>query len=361
MNPWISEEWASKPLSEKLQRSLAQTAKLDGGAPAIELPTLELQCELDSLLDLYPSSYRDAIREVENYHFRLVDICIDVGRAPFAYTGKRQRILLSQDGTVVSKETSMRLSRIWEVRCTLETTTEPASTDNCTASPLCAVKPTKVYGLTMRVGRALRNAACVLTDLLLSDRHADKSVLVLGHPGSGKTTLIETWLGACLKRWRMCVSSTRRTRLAVMVGAARVCGVGSPHYGAVTGGTGWVMVECVQNHTVETLIVDEIGRKAGCWLRRRVDQESVPKGLVGGSQQVTVGDAAAKSSKQGEVADPAASNPIFDVIVELDHVVRGRCRIIWDVAKAVVSVLECNGYSFETRRWDASTQGVQFS
>ncbi|KAG3230973.1 hypothetical protein PI124_g23931, partial [Phytophthora idaei] len=64
------------------------------------------------------------------------------------------------------------------------------------------------------------------------------------------------------------------------------------------------------------------------------------KGLVGGSQQ-------------------RASNPIFDVIVELDHVVRGRCRIIWDVAKAVDSVLECNGYSFETRRWDASTQGVQ--
>ncbi|KAG4224454.1 hypothetical protein PC116_g27093, partial [Phytophthora cactorum] len=67
----------------------------------------------------------------------------------------------------------------------------------------------------------------------------------------------------------------------------------------------------------------------------------------------------AKASNQGKLQTQRAGNPIFDVIVELDHVVRGRCRIIWDVAKAADNVLEGNGYSFETRRWDASTQGVQ--
>ena len=51
-------------------------------------------------------------------------------------------------------------------------------------------KNNEVYGLTMCMGRALRNGACVLTYLLLSKRHATKSVLVLGYPGCGKTTLI---------------------------------------------------------------------------------------------------------------------------------------------------------------------------
>ncbi|KAF1782257.1 P-loop containing nucleoside triphosphate hydrolase [Phytophthora cactorum] len=366
MNPWISEEWASKPLSEKLQRSLAQTAKLqvygddkrsmelavineghpaswfdpaadnqprsleclissDGGAPAIELPTLELQCELDSLLDLNPSSYRDAIREM--------------------HIGDDNRAGIDR-----------QLHRI----------------------SVSAVKPTKVYGLTMRVGRALRNAACVLTDLLLSDRHADKSVLVLGHPGSGKTTLI--------RDVARCVSETMEN-VCIIDTSNEIGGDGLVPHECV----GWarrimvpsleaqagVMVECVQNHTVETLIVDEIGRKAEVLAASTVRQRGPRliasahgdfraliknpylKGLVGGSQQVTVGDAAAKSSNKGKLQTQRASNPIFDVIVELDHVVRGRCRIIWDVAKAVVSVLECNGYSFETRRWDASTQGVQ--
>ncbi|KAG2968278.1 hypothetical protein PC118_g18102, partial [Phytophthora cactorum] len=66
-----------------------------------------------------------------------------------------------------------------------------------------------------------------------------------------------------------------------------------------------------------------------------------------------------KASNQGKLQTQRAGNPIFDVIVELDHVVRGRCRIIWDVAKAVDNVLEGNGYPFETRRWDASAMGVQ--
>ncbi|RAW26073.1 hypothetical protein PC110_g17521 [Phytophthora cactorum] len=399
MNPWISEEWASKPLSEKLQRSLAQTAKLyascyskipapkakctemtsarwelasDGGAPAIELPTLELQCELDSLLDLLPSSYRDAIREVENYHFRLVDICIDVGRAPFACTGKRQRILLSQDGTVVSKEIIDEIIANLGGEMHIGDDNRAGIDRQLHRISVMRTKTDEVYGLTMRVGRALRNAACVLTDLLLSDRHADKSVLVLGHPGSGKTTLI--------RDVARCVSETMEN-VCIIDTSNEIGGDGLVPHECV----GWarrmmvpsleaqagVMVECVQNHTVETLIVDEIGRKAEVLDVSTVRQRGPRliasahgdfraliknpdlKGLVGGSQQVIVGDKEAKASNQGKLQTQRAGNPIFDVIVELDHVVRGRCRIIWDVAKAADNVLEGNGYSFETRRWDA--------
>ncbi|KAG6590974.1 Necrosis and ethylene-inducing protein 6 [Phytophthora cinnamomi] len=231
----------------------------------------------------------------------------------------------------------------------------------------------------MRVGRALRNAACVLTDLLLSARHADKSVLVLGHPGSGKTTLI--------RDVARCVSETMEN-VCIIDTSNEIGGDGLVPHECV----GWarrmmvrsleaqagVMVECVQNHTVETLIVDEIGRRAEVLAASTVRQRGPRliasahgdfrallknpdlKGLVGGSQQVVVGDsAAAQSASKSKVQTQRAGNPIFDVVVELDHVVRGRCRIIWDVAKAVDGVFEGSGYAFETRQWDASTRGVQ--
>ncbi|KAF1782253.1 hypothetical protein GQ600_10983 [Phytophthora cactorum] len=322
---------ASKPLSEKLQRSLAQTAKLyascyskipapkakctemtsarwelavineghpaswfdpaadnqprsleclissDGGAPAIELPTLELQCELDSLLDLLQALIETPSETID-------EIIANLGGEMHIGDDNRAGI-------------DRQLHRI------------------------------SVYGLTMRVGRALRNAACVLTDLLLSDRHADKSVL---------TTLI--------RDVARCVSETMEN-VCIIDTSNEIGGDGLVPHECVGGLAAFmvpsleaqagVMVECVQNHTVETLIVDEIARSSiDCKCSRRLRaliKNPYLKGLVGGSQQTQ-----------------RASNPIFDVIVELDHV-------------AVVSVLECNGYSFETRRWDASTQGVQVS
>ncbi|OWZ01675.1 hypothetical protein PHMEG_00026888 [Phytophthora megakarya] len=140
-----------------------------------------------------------------------------------------------------------------------------------------------------------------------------------------------------------------------------------------------MMVRSSQNQAAvvaETLIMDEIGRKeevlAASTVRQRgprliasahgdfraLIKNPDLKGLIGGSQQVTVGDdAAAKSPTKSKLQTQRTGN--FDVIVELDHVIRGRCRIIWDVAKAVDSIFEGNGYSFETRQWDISTQGVQ--
>ncbi|KAF4034892.1 putative AAA domain-containing protein [Phytophthora infestans] len=434
MHPLSSEAWTTKPLTEKTQHSLAQTAKLyatcfsnlrcnaslktecmeatrsrwelaiinhgnpaiwfdpvadnrprsleyltssAGGASPIELPNLELQCELDSLLKLLPGSYRDAVREVDNYHFRLVDICIDVGRAPFAYTGKKQRVLLTKDGSVVSKETIDEVVKNLGGEMRIGNDNRAGIDRQLHRISVMRSKTDEVYGLTMRVGRALRNAACVLTDLLLSNKHANKSVLVLGHPGSGKTTLI--------RDVARCVSETMEN-VCIIDTSNEIGGDGLVPHECV----GWarrmmvpsleaqagVMVECVQNHTVETLIVDEIGRKAEVLAASTVRQRGPRliasahgdfraliknpdlKGLVGGSQQVTIGDKEAKSLNKGKLQTQRAGNPIFDVIVELDHVVRGRCRIIWDVATAVDNVLEGNDYAFETRRWDASARGV---
>ncbi|CAH0489262.1 unnamed protein product [Peronospora farinosa] len=434
IDPLRSRKWTSGPLSKKLQQALVQSAQLyascytdsqakpsvkvncatmtsdrwkfaitNQGHPAIwfdpehyyqprsleclvstaadnstviPAPKLELECELEPLLNLLPASFKDAILALNNYH-DLIDICIDTGRVPFAYTGKKQRVVLSKDGATVSKDTIAEILTNLGGEMRIGSDNRAGIDRQLHRISVMRSKTDEVFGLTMRVGRALRNAACVLTDLLLSEHHANKSVLVLGHPGSGKTTLI--------RDVARCVSDTMEN-VCIIDTSNEIGGDGLVPHACV----GWarrmmvrsleaqagVMIECVQNHTVETLIVDEIGRKAEVLAASTVRQRGPRliasahgdfraliknpdlKGLVGGSQQVTVGDAEAKASHKSKLQIQRAGNPIFDVIVELDHVIRGRCRIIWDVAQAVDHVLEGNGYIYETRQWDVNTLGV---
>ncbi|KAL3669071.1 hypothetical protein V7S43_005455 [Phytophthora oleae] len=340
---------------------------------------LELQCDLDPVLDLLPAEYGDAVVAIENYHTKLVDICLDVGRIPYVYTGKKQRVVLSKTNATVTKETIDEIIGNLGGEMRIGSDNRAGIDRQLHRISVMRDKTDEVYGLTMRVGRALRNSACVLTDLLLSDEHAGKSVLFLGKPGSGKTTLI--------RDVARCVSETMEN-VCIIDTSNEIGGDGLVPHSCV----GWarrmmvpsleaqasVMVECVQNHTVETLIVDEIGRKAEVLAASTVRQRGPRliasahgdfrsliknpdlKGLVGGSQQVILGDgAAARSATKNKLQTQRAGNPIFDVIVELDHEVRGRCRIIWDVVREVDNVLDGYGLVYETRQRDARSFGVQ--
>ncbi|KAK1937929.1 Uncharacterized protein P3T76_009666 [Phytophthora citrophthora] len=342
---------------------------------------LELQCDLDPVLELLPKEYSDAIVAIDDYHTKLVDVCLDVGRIPYVYTGKKQRVVLSKNYAPVTKETIDEIIANLGGEMRIGSDNRAGIDRQLHRISVMRDKTDEVYGLTMRVGRALLNSACVLTDLLLSDKHAGKSVLFLGKPGSGKTTLI--------RDVARCVSETMEN-VCIIDTSNEIGGDGLVPHSCV----GWarrmmvpsleaqasVMVECVQNHTVETLIVDEIGRKAEVLAASTVRQRGPRliasahgdfrsliknpdlKGLVGGSQLVILGDgAAARSGSKNKLQTQRAGNPIFDVIVELDHEVRGRCRIIWDAVREVDKVLEANDYVYETRQWDASTCGVQIA
>ncbi|TMW61540.1 hypothetical protein Poli38472_012731 [Pythium oligandrum] len=374
---WFDEE------NDRRTRSLECLGTVDRVHQVV--PALQLQCELASLLALLPSRFRDVITGIDDYQHRLVDVCLDVGRIPCVYTGPRERVALVSAEDVKVEKGLVSMEELTELFNTLGGEGKIGDDNRAGIDrqlhriSVMRSKTQEIYGLTLRVGRTLMHASNMLLDLLLSEEHRQKSVLFLGRPGSGKTTLI--------RDVTRCISESGEN-VCIIDTSNEIGGDGLVPHPCI----GWarrmmvrsldeqasVMVECVQNHTVETLVVDEIGRKnevlAAGTVRQRgprliasahgdfrsLIRNSDLKGLIGGVQSVTVGDAEAKKKPGlGKVQSQRSGAPIFDVIVELDEVCRGRCRIIWNVANAVDDVLSGQPYAYETREQSTKYRGVQ--
>lgn len=116
-----------------------------------------------------------------------------------------------------------------------------------------------VIGLTMRVGRHVSGNADMISDLLLGD---ERSILFLGEPGSGKTTVVREATRLLAMESNVCIVDTSNEIAGdgdvphPCIGLARRMMVPSLDDQAA------VMVECVQNHTPEVMVIDEIGRAA---------------------------------------------------------------------------------------------------
>jgi stage III sporulation protein SpoIIIAA len=146
-----------------------------------------------------------------------------------------------------------------------------------------------------------------------------------------------------------------------------------------------VMIECVQNHTPDVMVVDEIGRATEVEAARTCKQRGVrliasahgdlrkliknPKlrGLIGGVENVILGDAQAKTeaAKRGggggiqKVVAQRSGAPTFDVIVELSREARNTWRIVLDAGCAVDRVLQREHYHAQLRTRDPITGSVQ--
>ncbi|CAI5729127.1 unnamed protein product [Hyaloperonospora brassicae] len=136
--------WFGPELDYQPSRLECLVSPPGGDAEGMQVPELALECNLDSLLRLLPASYRTAILAPDNAR-DLVDICIDAGRVPIAYTGRKQRVQLCPDGSVVPKsvidETPTDLGG--EER-TGSDTIEPALMVNCTALMVeCTASPSR--------------------------------------------------------------------------------------------------------------------------------------------------------------------------------------------------------------------------
>ena len=320
--------------------------------------TLRITDDLDALLAVLPPDIADALREA-NRGDDLIEIVMDLGRIPEArYTDGEQQLSSRE---ITAEDIEYVVSRIGEFtadnRAGIERTLHRIS---CIRN-----RQGKIVGLTCRVGRAVYGTIDIIQDIIESG----KSVLLLGRPGVGKTTLLREAARVLAEKKRVVIVDTSNEIGGdgdiphPAIGRARRMQVATPALQHE------VMIEAVENHMPEVIIIDEIGRELEAIAARTIAERGVQligtahgntlenllmnptlSDLVGGVESVTLSDEEARRRGTQKTVLERRSPPTFDVLIEIKD--RNRLVIHHDVAEAVDALLRGRALTPEVRYRD---------
>ena len=316
--------------------------------------------DLDALLDVLPVNIRAQVRK----HGRtddLLEIIIDLGRVPTARYLDEEIVLSEIE--VQTGDIDAVVKRIGEFdednRAGLEWTLHRIS----------AIRNRRgqIVGLTCRVGRAVYGTIDIIEDMVESG----KSVLLLGRPGVGKTTLLREGARVLAGSKRVVIVDTSNEIGGdgdiphPAVGKARRMQVSNPSLQHE------VMIEAVENHSPEVIIIDEIGREMEATAARTIAERGVQligtahgntldnimlnptlADLVGGIESVTLSDEEARRRGTQKTVLERRSPPTFDVLIEIQE--RDRLLVHPEVADAVDAILRGRASATELRYRDES-------
>ncbi len=259
--------------------------------------------DLDALLEVIPQNIRHALLNVKENE--LIEIVLDLGRLPQARYSHKE-IKLSQH-EITQADIDYVLSRIGQFsgdnRAGIERTLHRISAIRS--------REGKIIGLTCRVGRAVFGTVMIIQDLV----ETGKSVLLLGRPGIGKTTM--------LREIARVLADDFNKRVIVVDTSNEIAGDGDIPHPAIGNARRMqvpspdmqhaVMIEAVENHMPEVIIIDEIGTSLEADAARTIAERGVQligtahgnnlenlmmnpilSDLVGGIQTVTLGDEEAR-------------------------------------------------------------------
>jgi stage III sporulation protein SpoIIIAA len=209
-----------------------------------------------------------------------------------------------------------------------------------------------IVGLTCRVGRAVYGTTDIIQDLIESG----KSLLLLGRPGVGKTTMLREAARLLADTKRVVIVDTSNEIGGdgdvphPAVGRARRMQVSAPSLQHE------VMIEAVENHNPEAIVIDEIGRELEAAAARTIAERGVQligtahgntlenlllnptlSDLVGGIESVTLSDEEARRRGTQKTVLERRAPPTFDVLIEIQE--RDRVAVHVDVAEAVDALL----------------------
>lgn len=309
------------------------------------MSTLQIADDLELLLDILPDRVRKALEQT-NRPSELVEVVMDLGRLPEARFTDGE-IYLSELETTFD-DLKMVTENIGEFgadnRAGIERTLHRIS----------AIRNRRgdVIGLTCRVGRAVYGTIEIIKDIVTSN----ESILLLGRPGVGKTTLLREAARVRAEERRVVIVDTSNEIAGdgdiphPSIGRARRMQVQTPVLQHE------VMIEAVENHMPEVIIIDEIGRELEAVAARTIAERGVQlvgtahgitlenllmnptlSDLVGGIESVTLSDEEARRRGTQKTVLERKAPPTFNVLIELQD--RQRVSIHHDVAEAVDALL----------------------
>jgi stage III sporulation protein SpoIIIAA len=303
--------------------------------------------EKEAFLGILTPDIREKLVEIGNFD-KLIEVVLDLGRSPEARFVDKAIFL--RDEPITREEIEFVISRVGtfdrDNRAGIERTLHRIS----------AVRNRRgdIVGLTCRVGRAIFGTIDPIKDIIESD----KSILLLGKPGVGKTTL--------LREAARVLSVEQNKRVIVVDTSNEIAGDGDiPHPGIGRARRMQVpfdraqediMIEAVENHFPEVIIIDEIGRTEEAKACRTIAERGVRligtahgtsienllvnptlQDLIGGITAVTLGDEEAGRRGTQKTILERKSPPTFQVLIEIRE--RGVFAIYHDLAETVDALL----------------------
>jgi stage III sporulation protein SpoIIIAA/NACalpha-BTF3-like transcription factor len=322
--------------------------------------------DLGALLEVMPPQIRQQLYQQEDFK-ELLEVVLDLGRPPEARFLDREIILDPKE--VSEEDIAYIISRISSFgednRAGIERTLHRIS----------AIRNRKgrIVGLTCRVGRAVFGTIKIIEDLV----ETGKSILLLGRPGVGKTTM--------LREVARVLADDFEKRVIIVDTSNEIAGDGDIPHPAIGHARRMqvttpnmqhaVMIEAVENHMPEVIVIDEIGTQLEAMAARTIAERGVQlvatahgntlenlmmnptlSDLIGGIQSVTLGDEEAKRRGTQKSVLERVSSPTFDILVEIQE--RDKVAIHPDVATAVDSILRGEPQELEVRHMDEKTGEV---
>jgi len=316
--------------------------------------------DMDALLEILPPRVKEPLCRQEDRH-ELLEVVLDLGRYAEARFPNQEVTLNNRE--VDESDIDYIVARIGSFgednRAGIERTLHRISA--------IRNRRGRIIGLTCRLGRAVYGTIKIIEDLVQSG----KSILLLGRPGIGKTTM--------LREVARVLADDMEKRVIIVDTSNEIAGDGDIPHPAIGHARRMqvttptlqhaVMIEAVENHMPEVIVIDEIGTELEAQAARTIAERGVQlvgtahgntldnlmmnptlADLVGGIQSVTLGDEEAKRRGTQKSVLERRSPPTFDIVVEIQD--RDKVAIHPDVGEAVDAILRGTPPGTEVRWLD---------